>query len=508
MADKKKANNGIKSSRRSKIILGSFITVFILIILGFFIFVTGALQKFVTGIKITQTSAEGNVTTLENISVAEANYHYYQVLNTFYGYGMIQGEEQLEEVMDESTGKTWYQFLMDQAANEIMNSVIVNRKAEEAGYLQYSGAARYADLNIESMRRMASMYGYPTAEQYLQAMYGRGMSTRVFRNCIMREALTNEYEAYVRQFVFTASEEEIQAAYDADPLVYERVDFNYYYFPGTADEEGNYDLAEANAKADAVVAASTDSESFKNAVIAQLDAEDPSLDSFSDDYDPTFAEGYSNANTDMMAEGFSDFLFGEDTELGSCTTIEDASGVYVVMLADRYVNEDPAVTYRTLTMYNPALDLDEPTDEDLINGQNEMTNRANELAASATDSMSFVALVKENSEVPSEIISGGYIDGIDASQFEYSETNPISQQQIDLGTWLFDESRVAGDTLVQVSEDGSGVTIYYFENSVPMWMYTARNQLVTAMVNGWSADITNEGVSYAIAYDLMRTLSK
>ena len=462
-----------------------------------------------TGIKITETSPEGVTTTIEKISVVEANYHYYQVLNTFYGYGMITDQDQLDEVFDEETGKTYYMLVMDQAAQEILNSVMVNKAAEENGYLQYSGAGRYADLTVDSLRDTATMYGYPTAEQYLQALYGRGMTTFEFRECVERQTLTQEYENYVRQFLFTASEEDIQAAYDEDPMAYLRVDFNYYYFAGTPDEEGNYDLTEAQNKAQEVINATTDSESFKAAVVSQISEEDAELYGFNDEtYDPTLATSYTSANTDMIVDGLTDFAF-ETAEPGDSTILDAGTGVFVVYLVDRYTNDEATVTYRTLTLYNPANELSDPTEADLLNGRAEMEAEANQLAAQATsDSLAFATLVKQNSDNTGEIVSGGYVDGVAASNYESSDMNPLTDSQIALGAWLFDESRVHGDTFVQVSDDGSRVTVYYFENSVPMWMYTARNQIVTTMVNAWSQQIMVNDPSYAVAYDFMRMISK
>ncbi len=509
MAGKKKVNEGLKASKRSKAIMTAFIVLIVLIIVGFFVYISGIIQKVTTGIKITETSPEGVTTTIENISVVEANYHYYQVLNTFYGYGMITDQEQLDEVFDEETGKTYYMLVMDQAAQEILNSVMVNKAAEENGYLQYSGAERYAELTVDSLRQTATLYGYPTAEQYLQALYGRGMTTFEFRKCVERQTLTQEYENYVRQFLFTASEEDIQAAYDESPETYLRVDFNYYYFAGTANEDGSYDLTDAQNKAEAVIAATTDSESFKAAVMEQIGEEDAELYGFNEeDYDPTFASSYTSANTDMIVDGLTDFTF-ETGEPGDSTILDAGTGVFVVYLVDRYVNDEATVTYRTLTLYNPANDLENPTDADLLNGRTEMEQRANELAAQATtDTLAFATLVKQNSDNTGEIVSGGYVDGVAASTYEVSDTNPLSDSQIALGEWLFDESRTLGDTFVQVSDDGSKVTIYYFENSVPMWMYTARNQIVTTLVNNWSQEIMVNDPSYAVAYDFMRAISK
>ena len=146
----KLANQGIKATRRGKIIAGSIITVLVLIVIGWFINISGLLPKVLTGVKITK-NVDGVTQTIDNISIAETNYHYYQVLNTYYGYGLIPGDADVDSVFNPTTGQTYREYMLDQAATEIMNSVFINRYAEEAGFLPYSAADRVAEISLENI---------------------------------------------------------------------------------------------------------------------------------------------------------------------------------------------------------------------------------------------------------------------------------------------------------------------------------------------------------------------
>ena len=502
----KRADQGIRAARKNKAIVITVITVMALIAIGFFVYISGFLPKVITGVKITKT-VDGVTQTIDNISVAETNYHYYQVLSSYYNYGIISGDMDMEAVYDESTGKTYRQFILDQAANELMNSTIVNQEAEANGYIIHSGAGRYADLSIESAEQTSAMYGYPSLEQYLQALYGKGMSRRVLRNCLERQALTQEYENYVRQFLFTVSEEELNAAYDANPLAYQRVDFDYYFFSGELNEDGTYDLGESVQNAETVADNATDADSFAAAVVDIIGEETAELAGFTEDNNPTHVEGYTNVSADTITEGMSDFLFADERVEGDTTVIETEQGAYVVMFEERRVNDQDTVTYRTLTLYNDAASEADSTPESIAAAMTELQARAQSLVATPMDSIAFADLVKNNSDSVSEIIMGGYNEGTTASRFEASDTNVLSDRDTTLGAWLFDSARVHGDTLILPSEDNSYVTIYYFENVVPEWMYTARTQIVTGMVNSWSSDILSDSPSYAIAYDLFKYLS-
>lgn len=503
---KKRADSGIRTSRRNKAIVAAVITAFVVIIAGYFIYISGVLPKVVTGVKITKT-VDGVTQTIDNISVAETNYHYFQVLSSYYNYGIIGSDVDLDTVYDQTTGKTYRMLLLDSAANELMNSTIVNQEAERMGYLPHSGASRYADLSIESVTQTATLYGFSSVQQYLQALYGKGMSPRVLRSCLERQCLTQEYENYVRQFLFTVSEEELNAAYDANPTVYQRVDFDYYFFAGEMDEEGNYDIDEAVDNANDVIDAATDADSFAAAVVNIIGEETAELAGFTEDNNPTHAEGYTSSSCDTIAEGMSEFLFDDARTEGDTIVIETEQGAYAVRFDNRHINDELTATYRTLTLYNDAARQADATPESIAAGLTETMNEANAIVAAPMDSLAFADAVKTNSDVVSEIITAGYNDGTAASRFESTEDSPLSDREISLGTWLFDSARVQGDTLVLASDDSSYVTIYYFENVVPEWMYTARTQLITGYVNSWSDDILSDSPSYAISYDLMRRLS-
>ena len=504
--DKKAANSGIKTSRRNKAIVTALVAVFALIIAGYFVYISGLLPKVMTGVKVTKT-VDGVTSTVDNVSVARTNYHYYQVLNTYMGYGIISSSADIDSVYDTTTGKTYREMILDQAAEEIMNISLVNEDAAAHDYASHSGASRYATMSLASAEQTAELYGFSSLEQYLQALYGRGMSTRVYRTAVEEQTLTQEYENYVRQFYFTVSEEELDAAFEANPTVYQRVDFNYYYFPGETDEEGNYDLSAALDKAQAVADGAVDSDSFAALVIEQIGQDAADLAGFSDDYNPTKAEGYSSASAENLSVEISEFLFDDETAPGDTMTSETELGVYVVMFGDRYTNDEARVSYRTLTIYNDVYDKGDYTDESLAAGLVETVERANSIVAAPMDSRAFADSVKKNSDSLSEIITGGYSDGVAPSRFESTEDSPLSDRETTLGNWLFDSSRVHGDTLVLPSDDSSYVTIYYFEDNVPEWMYTARTQLITGMVNSWSNDLKSDNPSYAIAYDLIRKLS-
>ena len=161
--DKKRADSGIKTAKRNKAIVIALVAFFAVIVVGYFVYISGLLPKVMTGVKITKT-VDGVTQTIDNISVAETNYHYYQVLSSYMNYGIISSSTDVDAVYDTTNNKTYRQLVLDQAANELMNSTIVNQEAERLGYLPHSGASRYADLSLESAEQTATLYGFGSVE--------------------------------------------------------------------------------------------------------------------------------------------------------------------------------------------------------------------------------------------------------------------------------------------------------------------------------------------------------
>ncbi len=507
-----KVNQSIKASKRSKALMSIVVVVLILCILGFFIYISGVLPRFATGTKILRTDANGTQQTIANISVVETNYHFYNILNQYYQYGYLNSTIDLQDVADPTTGKTYYQMILDQAAAEIMNIVILNEQAEAAGFTQYSGASRMAQLQLDGLRDTAELRGYGSVDRYLQAMYGAGMTSRAYLECVERELLAKEFQQYVSQFMMNVTDEEVMNSYEQDPSQFEQADFSFHFFSGEDNGDGTYDNTAAVEDAQEVIDNAHDQESFKEALIDVMDDEEVEQAGFTDDYDPSYAEAYTMMSAAYMGENVSNFIFKEAKE-GEGTVIETETGAFAIFVHKRYVDETVTATYRSFTISNPTNTDYDATPEEVTASFNSLIERANSLRASATDSLSFMKLVKENSESNYEVVYGGYNSGVtsDAYEIEPAEGEELTAQQqtlIDFGNWLFAEERVPGDTYVSPSPDQRSVTVYYFEGFSPKWVSTARDQRNQELAQAWvDMQLAEGNPTYAIAYEFVRRLS-
>ena len=237
-----------------------------------------------------------------------------------------------------------------------------------------------------------------------------------------------------------------------------------------------------------------------------LEGDDAALEAFADDADPTSIVGYSyDEITQYHGEDSEelDFLFS-DGEAGDTIVIEATAGVYVYLLNDRYQDETPNVAYRTLTLTNEAALEEDATAEEIQAGMDALRAEAQGLVANVADAAGFCAVVKDNSDVASEILTGGYL----SNQIYPTNTNTFTDSDFALNDWLFSADRVAGDVYYLPSSDNTTLTVYYFEESAPAYIALARSTLITASLTAWSdANLTAASPEYQINMWALQNLS-
>lgn len=496
-------NKGLKYSTKNGLIMGTVIAVLVLIIVGYFAYFTGFFVKVIPAVKVEQTK-DGTTKTVTSIYTPELNYYRNEILSLYSMYGMSVDMEYLQ-TMNESKGKTNGQLIYDQAAEEAMNVYLVNEYAKQDPKF-VSGADRYAenDLYIFSLR--AKNNNYPSVDQYLAAVYGTGMSSRVYKNIVAKKEMTQEYEQYVRQFAFFPSDTtELQKVYDSDPMSFVKADFNAYFFSNVFYPDGQA-LEMANAVADA----STSSDTFNTALIEQLGVEYAysiglsveGNESLVKDATKTLTEG------DQYPEGTSEFVLNPEN-VGKAHVLDLGElGAYVFYLDKCTVDDANTYSIRKLILRNDAyegLDDDEvPADATVAKGLENAKNEAAKIQSEVTDELSFANLVKKYTENYDDITVGGYQSGITADDFG-AENIPADEKA--LGDWLLDPARKSGDMIIIASADNRTVTLFYYDSCMPAWMYTLAQEKVTEKVNLWSQnelDVQNTvpNISYSVAENL------
>lgn len=500
-----------KSGRANrKVVSGGVIVIIVaivLIIACFFTYISGVLPRTLTGVSITETLPDGTKKTVKNFNLLETNMHFKEVFSTYSNYGMVT-EEALDAIYNESTGETYRDWILREAASQMKTLAFVERAAEESGFMQYSKAREYAAAQSASVDAYAAMYGFQSAQQYMAAMYGTGMTTRDFIDYSAREILVTEYGYYLKQFdpAVVPNADQIQAEFDANPYKYYTYDFNRYFITAEKDADGNITgLDDAIAAANKIAAASKDSASFRKAVMDYLTekGDETSLASFADDADPTLNLGYTNDSIAYMDSDIQDFFYG-DSKPGETLVVETTTGAFVIYLVDKRLEDTKTVSYRVLTLSNETARNSEATPEEVTQAAQDLAAEAATYCTNGMDPLSFYNVVKNHS-TSQAMLDGGYVSGATADSFVTSDAdNPLDMAQVQAGMWLFEDGRQQGDVKIFISDDQKTVYVYYFEESAPIWQSQVKTTLITTNFTNWNSQLMANDPQYEVNAGLMR----
>lgn len=500
----KKSKSGKKS--KAKLALGLVVAVMILFVAGYFVYFSGIIPQLLPGMTITETK-DGATVKVKDLSVLETNYYFMNIYSMYSQYGMITSES-LDSVFNSTTGQTYREYLLSQGAEEALANVLMEREADAKGFRSMSAADKAAKDELESLRGMSQLYGYPTLDRYIAAQYGTGMTSRLYRQCMARGLYADEYQQYISQFdpSIVPTDNSIREAYKANPAAYDNVDFNYYLVTA-ATKDGKTDIEGAKKDAQWIADKSTDAKSFRNAVMTYLKGkgDTESLKEYDKDADPTSVTDMTKANIEQQYDAnLAAFLFADGRKAGDKTVVETKTGAYVVILNGRKLDEDKEVSYRTLTLSNDS-NGKERTDEQIAADAKALADKAAQLAPAGMSSLDFYKLVKANSKDKDEMMDGGFVAGeTKADMTEAEDGKEVDAQTKAAADWLFDESRKTGDIYIKTSADNKTVTIYFFEKSSPAWMGEARNAKITENVNKLKESLKATNPQFVVNTDLVK----
>ena len=501
-----------KSGKANRKLVSGGVTVVIvaviLIVVCFFTFISGVLPRTFTGVKITETLPDGSTNTVKNFSVLETNFHFKEVFDTYSQYGMVS-EDTLDNVVNPETGETYRDALLREAATQMRTLALVERSAKESGFMPMSKAREVAAQNLQTLDFYATLYGFPSGQAYLKALYGTGTSKRAYTDFAARETLVQEYGSYVKQFDTSVvpTDAEVQAKHDENPNQYSVVDYSVYFCKAETDDEGNViGMDKAVEAAKKITKAAKDTESFRQAALDYVTdkKDEAAITSFADGKDPCLTEGFTYTSAGYMDAKIKDYLFG-DCKTGDTTVIETEFGAYAIYIAEKTNNDYDTVTFRMLTL-SAKTNKKDPTDEDKAAALNKTIEEAKTLCPSGMDPLSFYKLVKEHSTDLNSMLDGGYKSGLPTTYFVSTEEDPLDSAVVEAGKWLFDSSRKQGDTLVIPSQDGETVYVFYYEATRPAWDAVIRNEIITENFSAWNGALEKNSPGYVINAGLVKYL--
>lgn len=406
---------------------------------------------------------------------------YYNYLNTYGSYiemlglNLDQNKSLSTQAYPYEEGKTWADYFKESALENMARVTMLYTRAQEAGFTLDEEAQAELDEVLLSFDSSHENTGYGSANEYLAAAYGKGLTLERVKELVSMSYIAEGYGAfYEESFEYTA--DELQANYEENKDDYDSYTYLQSFVSGEASEDGSIDaetaMASAKETADSIVedsAANADDEdeespeetAFKQKALA-LNGEEPTE---------------STTQGSSLSTVYGDWLKDPARKYGDKTVIEDTQGYYVLFFLNRDTNDYKLPSVRHILIKVETDDEGAFTDE----AKEEALEKAETILAQWKDGgateESFAEAANLNSEDTGSNTTGGFYENF-----------PKGAMVESFNDWVYDSSRKTGDTGI-VFNEGSyvGYHIIYFVGYGDTYRnYLADTALRTASYEEWT----------------------
>ena len=408
-------------------------------------------------------------------------------------YGMYDTSvDPKEQVYDEETGETFYDYFMSVAETQIIQNKALTDAAREEGMTLSEESQASVESDIENYRSQATQSGYPGLNSFLKAVFGQYVNESVLRDCLEEVYLANQYYT-AHSDSLTYDDAALESYYEENADTLDTFQYRYVYFDGTAesttDEEGNTvepteeeqtaAMEAAQAQADALVAEVEGGTSFDDAAQAVVDADESGSLSY---------PGQQTLVGSSLNSALQEWLVDSARQPGDVSVVESSgNGYYAVQFDGRYLDEEAigqADIRHILILADVEEGAEEPTDEAMDAAEAEAQRILDEFNAGDQTAESFAALAEQYSEDPGSNTNGGL----------YEDVNRSTSFFTGFMDWIFADGRKAGDTgLVEnTQQDQWGWHVMYLDTvDQVLWKYTASNALRSDDLSTWLEGLTS-----------------
>lgn len=355
-----------------------------------------------------------------DITRLEYDYHfnmaYDEYLNTYGSYLPMMGLDTTRALDKQaySDTMTWQDYFDQLAVDSLQHNKALLNEATAAGFT-YDTAKDYETF-VEAMKAGAAQQNV-TVNKYYKLNFGKYATASNMKPFVEESYFVAAYYSAIADEK-GASEDEIQAYYEANRKEYDRVD----YLCTTIKAE--------------VTETSTDDEITTAMADAKAKAED-ALEVIGEEGEEVNSMLYGSVDSSLR-----DWMFDESRKEGDTTIAENADShtYFVVMYKDRYRDENPTASVRSILTTTVS-------GEDILK----------EYVTMGSTEEAFIDLARKYSEDAYTSATGGLYEELGKSATE-----------TDLNTWIFDEDRKPGDVTI-IKEDTSTYVLYYIEKGRPSW---------------------------------------
>ncbi len=404
----------------------------------------------------------------EKFTVADFNYNYFSVYNSFYSsygdmaqYILPAGTPLRETVYNNETGETWADFFEEQALSRISQVAMLNAEAAREGFLLPPDQRTSVDDTVSGLTSTALSQGFASLDAYLSYCYGKGMTEKVFRENLSRDVMANAYSDY-KLNSFTYTPEQITSHYAENSDDFDFITYRIYSFSANAvtdntETEEDETLSAEDAKARAL----EDANAFKAAVTDEQSFIDyaASLNTDDEDYDAD-----ASTKTSVQGSNLSDpaksWLIDASRREGDVEVLETAEdaasqNVYVLYYIGRDSNQ-----YQAVSGYYGIVAKDDTIVED-----NYDSHEAYEAAVQAAAEETAQGVL-DTFATSGNLTEDGFAEVLSL----YTETVTSSNALTSVGkydvpealaAWLSDPERKEGDT-TKIYDESYGCFVLFF----------------------------------------------
>lgn len=405
-------------------------------------------------------------------SAAELNVFYRNAYNSLYSTAQNTYGEYVDYFIDTSS-EEWKDQVYDEAILTMKDITALYDEAVAGGYTLTAEDQAAIDEQLSIMELYASLSGYST-DGYITAVYGRGVTSKTLESVLTR-IVTAQAWSNRKLESLTYTQEQLDSYYVEHADEYDYID--YYYYAVSTDDEAFESLDGDDAKK----SAAHDAAAEIIAGVSDADSLAENVKAFREDAAP--GEQYLPGSSLGGDQG--EWLLDGSRKAGDATVIDTDSGSTVLLFIARDGND-----YHLQNMRHILIETASEEDED---GNYVYTDEAGEAAKAKIEEIQaeyeadpteehFAELANQYSEDSGSNTNGGLYENIYHRQMVTS-----------INDFLFDASRVPGDTAVLFGESGyyQGWHLVYYAGEGPLYRdYISENMLKNADYDSYIDDLT------------------
>ena len=452
------------------------------------------------------------------VSATELNHYYIDTVNNFVNqagdylslYGLDTTKPLDEQFYSEADQVTWSDYFLDQATTSAKNMYAIYNEAKDEGFKLSDEGKASIDSAVENVKMYANLYGFPSVDKYIEAMYGKGCNEDTFRKYMKVQLVAQEY-AVAKNESLVYDDAAIHAEDEQNPAAYSSYSYNYYYMAntkfyegGTKNEDGTTTYSDEEMEAGRAKCEATANELATSTTVEELDAAIAALE--------INAESTAAKSTHIhdvqyasVTTAIREWVTSADRKAGDIKVIpneytshnheegeectgEDGetsvAGYYVVMYEGSNENLTNLVNVRHILVSFEGGTTDSTTGSITYSDEEKAAAKAkaDEILAAfnAGDKTedAFAALATEKTTDSGSKENGGL----------YEEVSP-GQMVTNFNDWCFDSARKTGDTGIVETEYGYHVMYFVSTSETTYRDLMIENALRTNAMTEWENNL-------------------